>query len=152
MQAVYYYQSPLGEMIMTAGKDGLTGLWFADQKYAPESGSRTAGEKILPVFAETVRWLDKYFSGDNPDFLPELDIAGTDFPIGAYRVELIDDGYANYEVYANDGRFAAGLPFFSTFMESTTANVIGRIYLSENNIVALTFQPVRMVPYTGIEE
>ena len=105
MQAVYYYQSPLGEMIMTAGKDRLTGLWFADQKYAPESGCRTAGEKILPVFAETVRWLDKYFAGENPDFLPEMEITGTDFRKAVWRI-LAEIPYGETATY---GRIAKQL-------------------------------------------
>ncbi|MBQ6603369.1 MAG: methylated-DNA--[Eubacterium sp.] len=107
MQAVYYYQSPLGEMLMTAEKNRLTGLWFADQKYAPDfpENAGNPGEKILPVFAETVRWLDKYFSGGNPDFLPEMEIAGTDFRKAVWHI-LAEIPYGETATY---GRIAKQL-------------------------------------------
>ena len=75
-------------------------------------------------------------SGEGFTLQPGVYIVGTDFPACAYRVELTGEGYANFEAYANDNSFSSGFSFYSTFMDSATANVIGRIYLSENNIVA----------------
>lgn len=33
MNAVSTYQSPLGELLLAADEEGLTGIWFPGQKY-----------------------------------------------------------------------------------------------------------------------
>ena len=71
------YRSPLGSIILAGDGESLTGLWFAGQKYAPEiSGTAVSG---LPVFVQTVRWLDTYFSGKAPDFTPPISLQTTPF-------------------------------------------------------------------------
>ena len=71
------YRSPLGSIILAGDGESLTGLWFAGQKYAPEiSGTAVSG---LPVFVQTVRWLDTYFSGKAPDFTPPISLQTTLF-------------------------------------------------------------------------
>lgn len=69
---IYYYYSPLGRITLASNGNALTGLWFDCQKYF---GSTLTGEQIqkeLPVFEETKKWLDIYFSGKNPGFTPKL--------------------------------------------------------------------------------
>ena len=73
------YASPLGEILLAADGESLTGLWFAGQKYYAEGLSETHEERELPVFTETRRWLDLYFAGQRPDFLPPLHLRGTAF-------------------------------------------------------------------------
>lgn len=70
------YASPLGELLLTGDGEALTGLYFAGQKYA---FSGEMEKKELPVFRETAAWLDCYFSGGIPDFLPLLRPEGTAF-------------------------------------------------------------------------
>ena len=36
-------------------------------------------EVITPSIAESIRWLDIYFSGNTPDFIPSLHITGSPF-------------------------------------------------------------------------
>jgi methylated-DNA-[protein]-cysteine S-methyltransferase len=61
-------ESPLGEMTLAGGEDGLCGLWFAGQKYfAAGIADTTAENPDLPVFAATRRWLGGYFAGLNPE-------------------------------------------------------------------------------------
>lgn len=43
-------------------------------------------EKNLPIFEETCKWLDIYFSGKNPNFTPKYKIKGTT----EFRQEVID--------------------------------------------------------------
>lgn len=80
------YQSPLGEIELQSNGKELTGLWFSDQQQKPTFHINTQpiwptkGQKeLLPVFEETVCWLDKYFDGKEPDCLPPLSLTGTDF-------------------------------------------------------------------------
>ena len=74
------FQSPLGEILLAADDEGLTGLWFMEnQKYKGLGLSANAVECDLPVFDETNTWLDIYFSGRNPGFTPHLHLTGSKF-------------------------------------------------------------------------
>ena len=35
--------------------------------------------KDLEVFAQTVKWLDMYFKGEEPNFMPPIRLEGTEF-------------------------------------------------------------------------
>lgn len=73
------YASPLGSILLAADETGLTGLWFEAQKYFPSFSGVEYQEKETPVLTETVRWLDVYFSGKDPGFLPPLHPQGSPF-------------------------------------------------------------------------
>lgn len=75
MNYIHYYQSPLGEIILTSDGKSLTGLSYD----FPEMLLPYFIEKPLPIFSETDRWLDIYFSGKNPDFIPKLSLKVTGF-------------------------------------------------------------------------
>lgn len=79
MEYISHYDSPLGGITLTGCEDGLTGLLFDGEKYFEETIDGTLEERDLPVFAETKRWLDIYFSGKDPEFLPELCLRETPF-------------------------------------------------------------------------
>ena len=79
MDCIQYYDSPLGRITLASGGDALIGLWFENQKYYGSALSGRATERTLPVFGETARWLDDYFSGRDPGRLPPLSPRGTDF-------------------------------------------------------------------------
>ena len=74
-----HYASPLGPILLAADETGLTGLWFKAQKYFPSFLGVDYQEKETPVLTETVRWLDVYFSGKDPGFLPPLHPQGSPF-------------------------------------------------------------------------
>ena len=75
MTKQYYkriYSTPEGFTDIVMASDGkvLTYLCFLESTDAkPEILSYE--EKELPIFDETARWLDIYFSGRQPDFVPE---------------------------------------------------------------------------------
>ena len=73
------YDSPLGGITLASDGSALTGLWFDGQKHRADTLERIDEEAALPVFAETRRWLDLYFSGRIPDFTPELCLRATAF-------------------------------------------------------------------------
>lgn len=74
-----HYASPLGPILLAADETGLTGLWFEGQKYFPSFLGVDYQEKETPILTETVRWLDVYFSGKDPGFLPPLHPQGSPF-------------------------------------------------------------------------
>ena len=79
MQYISHYHSPLGNILLAADQIGLTGLWFAGQKYFALYLDKEHEEKEVPVLQQTKKWLDIYFSGKEPDFKLPLHFTGTDF-------------------------------------------------------------------------
>lgn len=79
MTYTYNYSSPLGEILLAANDNGLTGLWFYGAKYFAADMEDERTEKLTPVLRQTLRWLDIYFSGSEPDFMPPLELHGSDF-------------------------------------------------------------------------
>ena len=66
----------MGEMTLASKGEELTGLWFDGQKYFANNMQGRIEEKDLPVFEQTEKWLDIYFSGKAPDFTPPLSFSG----------------------------------------------------------------------------
>ena len=85
---VYHYASPLGGITMAGNGDALTGLWFDGQKHFAAGLSPDCRVIRLPVFDETIRWLDIYFSGRAPDFTPALRPDGTAFRLSVWEILL----------------------------------------------------------------
>ncbi len=79
MEYTWHILSPLGGITLAGDGEALTGLWFDGQKHFPSTFTPARESKRLPVFAETERWLDIYFSGKDPGFTPQLCLRGTAF-------------------------------------------------------------------------
>ncbi len=77
---IHFYDSPLGELVMSSEGSALIGLGLASQQAAGAAIADTRPqEKSLPIFQETARWLDTYFRGRAPSFTPKLKLSGSDF-------------------------------------------------------------------------
>ena len=85
---IQHYKSPIGGILLAADEIGLTGLWFDGQKYFPATLPAAHEEKQLPVFDQTQRWLDCYFSGKNPGFTPPLRPEGSPFRQAVWEILL----------------------------------------------------------------
>lgn len=86
MDFTFRYDSPLGILTLVSDGISLTELRFSGRKVSElRSGGRTkdreicGGNSMLSVFADTCRWLDIYFAGRDPGFLPQLAPEGTPF-------------------------------------------------------------------------
>ena len=66
----------------------LIGLWFDGQKYFSDSLQGPVQEKSLPVFKDTCRWLDTYFSGKDPGFTPPIAMRTTPFRKQVWEIML----------------------------------------------------------------
>ena len=73
------YKSLIGDILLAADEIGLTGLWFEGQKYF----ANTLPEDYVPqetkILTEAKKWLDVYFSGEEPNFTPPLHPNGSTF-------------------------------------------------------------------------
>lgn len=64
----------------------LTGLWFEGSKGENKHSNKETIYTDLPIFKETSRWLDIYFSGEEPDFTPKYKLA----VLTPFRKQVID--------------------------------------------------------------
>ena len=79
-----HYTSPLGGITLTSDGMALTGLYFDGERDFPDLSA--AHKKDLPVFGEVMRWLDLYFAGKEPDFMPPLAPVGTTFQQAVWEI------------------------------------------------------------------
>ena len=86
MDYTYHYSSPIGGITMASNGDALTGLWFDGQKYFASTLSHNHIEKQLPIFDRTCEWLNLYFSGTGPGFMPHIFMWGSNFRRDVYEI------------------------------------------------------------------
>lgn len=88
MQHLMTYESPLGRILLAADDSGLTGLWFENQKHYAAGIGGEADRNETVAMKDAARWLDLYFSGRRPDFVPQMNLTGTDFQRKVWRILL----------------------------------------------------------------
>ena len=91
MKKTDFYISPIGLILLESDGESLIRLDFTDETCASEltSSSREfLSKEKLEVFSETKRWLDIYFSGRDPGFLPSLKLSGTPFRLAVWDILL----------------------------------------------------------------
>ena len=88
MEYIHHYDSPLGGITMASDGKALTGLWFDGQKYFGNGLDKDVRKDSLPVFDQTVQWLNIYFSGKAPGFTPPLDMKTTPFRKEVWEILL----------------------------------------------------------------
>ena len=103
MTFIQHYDSPLGGILLAADAVGLTGLWFDGQKYFARGLSSEQEERELPVLLEAKRWLDIYFTGKEPDFLPPLHPNGSAFRRSVWEI-LLQIPYGRTTTYGEIAR------------------------------------------------
>ena len=74
------YESPLGSLLLAGDDEGLTGLWFTEgSRYTGLGLKENAKVRETEYFDQTKEWLDIYFSGHDPGFMPRIHLTGSDF-------------------------------------------------------------------------
>jgi methylated-DNA-[protein]-cysteine S-methyltransferase len=79
--------SPLGDLTLAATDDGLAGLWFDAQRHHPGPLGAPQDRRQRWI-AQTIDELDAYWRGTVRRFRVPLDLAGTPFQRGVWRVLL----------------------------------------------------------------
>ena len=82
MDFIRCYDSPIGPLTLVSDGTALTELRLDGSKDDTET------QQELPIFRETVRWLDIYFSGKEPDFTPPLDMRTGPFRREVWEIML----------------------------------------------------------------
>ena len=127
-----YYLSPLGKMLLAADDIGLVGAWFEGQKYFGEfPGHRdfVFEEKENCILKDALRWLDIYFSGQKPDFLPKLHLIGTDFQREVWDI-LLEIPYGQTVTYGEIARKIADKRGLKTMSAQAVGGAVGHNEIS----------------------
>lgn len=119
------YKTPnnFDDILMNSDGEYLTGLWFENSKDTLKHKT-DCEEKYLPIFQETSKWLDIYFSGNNPNFIPKYKINN----LTPFRQEVIE--------------IMNTIPFGSTI----TYNDISKIIAKKRGIKRMSSQAVGWNP------
>ena len=133
MQQYYtsHYHSPLGNITLASDGNSLTGLWFDGQKYFADiiAGEKTLHDGMLPVFADTRRWLDIYFSGKQPDFTPPLKMASTPFRKAVWEI-LLTIPYGKTMTYGEIAAITARQRNISKMSAQAVGGAVGHNHIS----------------------
>ena len=73
------FDSPLGKMRLCCDDTYLTAVTFPGQQHEEKHIPQDSVLGTHPVLEQTKVWLFQYFNGKNPDFLPPIRLAGTNF-------------------------------------------------------------------------
>jgi len=89
MEYISYVDSLLGRIVLRSDGASISGLWFEGQRYFPYDNMETlpSGDH-LPVINQGKRWLEDYFKGFVPSFLPPLRLSGTVFRQRVWKILL----------------------------------------------------------------
>lgn len=86
MHYIDKYVSPIGGITIASNGQALTGLWFDGQKYFADTLKKEYEARQLPVFEQTKRWLDAYFSGKEPNFMPQIEMDASFFRMKVWDI------------------------------------------------------------------
>ena len=107
MTYTYHYNSPLCGITMASDGTALTGLWFDGQKYFADTVLEEHIEKSLPIFDDVSKWLDIYFGGKEPDFMPLVTFETTPFRKAVWDI-LVTIPYGKTMTYGEIADIIAG--------------------------------------------
>jgi methylated-DNA-[protein]-cysteine S-methyltransferase len=85
MEYYDYYDSPFGQMLLTANDEALTGLHYVGEKYYPEIAAGWQRQASAKLIVRARKQLDEYFAGKRKDFDLTVDPAGTEFQRVVWR-------------------------------------------------------------------
>lgn len=124
-----HYDSPMGRILLAADEIGLRGLWFDGQKYFARDLPEKRIEQETPALAEAKRWLDIYFSGKEPDFLPPLHPVGSAFRQAVWEI-LLQIPYGQTTTYSEIARQLAGTAGLSRMSAQAVGGAVGHNEIS----------------------
>ena len=114
---------------MAADEIGLTGLWFDGQKYFARDLPAERTEQETSVLTEAKRWLDVYFDGREPDFMPPLHPIGSAFRQSVWEI-LLQIPYGKTMTYGEIARKLAEKQGLSQMSAQAVGGAVGHNEIS----------------------
>ena len=83
----YSYKTPkeFDNIVLESDGEYLTGLWFEGSHDLSKHNNKFE-EKMLPIFKQTIDWLDLYFKGEEPNFTLKYKVNN----LTPFRKDVID--------------------------------------------------------------
>lgn len=126
---IQHYDSPLGSILLAADEIGLTGLWFDGEKYFADNLLDEHIERETPILKETKRWLDIYFTGREPDFMPPLHPIGSAFRQSVWEI-LLQIPYGQTVTYGEIARQLADKQGIAKMSAQAVGGAVGHNEIS----------------------
>ena len=126
---IQHYDSPLGDILLAADEIGLTGLWFDGEKYFADDLLDEHIERETPILKETKRWLDIYFTGREPDFMPPLHPIGSAFRQAVWEI-LLQIPYGQTVTYGEIARQLADKQGIAKMSAQAVGGAVGHNEIS----------------------
>lgn len=79
MEHICKYRSPVGNITIACDGENLVGLCFGGRECEEAIHLGETEEKKVQVLEDTCKWLDIYFSGEEPKFKLPIHMRGSDF-------------------------------------------------------------------------
>lgn len=124
MHSTSEYDSPLGKILLACDDVGLTGVWFERQKYFAFNLDKEHQPQDNQIFTTTKKWLDIYFSGQEPDFLPPLHLVGTKFRTEVWKI-LLRIPYGQTMTYGQIAKLMATKHGLKTMSAQAVGGAVG---------------------------
>ena len=115
--------------MLAADETGLRGLWFDGQKYFARDLSAERIEQNTPALTEAKRWLDIYFAGKEPDFLPPLHPIGSAFRQSVWEI-LLKIPYGQTITYGDIARQLAAKRGLANMSAQAVGGAVGHNEIS----------------------
>ena len=123
------YDSPMGGILLAADEIGLTGLWFDGEKYFADNLLDEHIERETPILKEAKRWLDIYFTGREPDFMPPLHPIGSAFRQSVWEI-LLQIPYGQTVTYGEIARQLADKQGIAKMSAQAVGGAVGHNEIS----------------------
>lgn len=123
MEYFYEYKSAIGDITITSNETGITGVRFKRQSENEEPHDKIYKE--TSTIKETEKWLDIYFSGKNPEFIPPLNAVGTEFQKLVWKM-LLEIPYGKTTTYGEIARKIAEIKNVSRMSAQAVGGAVGK--------------------------
>lgn len=119
------YDSPVGELLFCSDSKGVAALWFAGRDKSYDDFARNGRFAAGGHNAAAKTWLDEYFSGHNPGFIPPLSLHGSGFSIKIWEM-LLDIQFGKLTTYGELARMYAAKEGLAHLSAQAIGGAVGR--------------------------
>lgn len=121
----FKYESPLGPLIIESDGEKLTKLSFDRGEHALLREERDYTEERDAVLEGTCNWLDTYFGGEAPGFLPPIRLDGTSFQKDVWEI-LMEIPYGKTVTYGDIAKRIAKKREMKRMAAQAVGGAVGR--------------------------
>lgn len=123
MEYFYEYKSAIGDITITSNEAGITAVRFKGRSEKEELHDKKYKETT--AIKEAKKWLDIYFSGKNPEFIPPLNAVGTEFQKLVWKM-LLEIPYGKTTTYGEIARKIAEIKNVSRMSAQAIGGAVGK--------------------------